>query len=421
MKKIFGLVIALMFFTTMAYGQAGGGGLVIHGGNADLYDNLTVHGKFTGSASTTSMASINLPQGTAPSVPVNGDMWATSAGLYVYINSAVVGPLGTGGGGGLSGGTQYYLPVWTSSTSLGSLAALGSSGAPLISGGAGANPAWATYLFSGTAAQTYTFPTTSKTLMASDYSNAGTIPLANETVVTPYYLGLQRGSNLALAFSTGSPKYTKTTTGGLTITETDNTMTVAGSASGADSFTPTTSISGSLTANTVVEVDVPVTTSTAGTWWLTMGGVTLPTVTYSQGVGTYVFYVLLSSTANPVINCGASGTQTLVFGNISIKEVGSATGVLNIAMIVDTNSGASAQRVVYTPVASVGLQFCEYVIAAYAVVLKSGNGSDSFYLGTTAYTTSLTLGTTRQTFISLGSYVANVWDLLGLNGSVTGA
>lgn len=37
-------------------------------------------------AATTSRASITLPHGTAPSSPTNGDMWTTTAGLFVRIN-----------------------------------------------------------------------------------------------------------------------------------------------------------------------------------------------------------------------------------------------------------------------------------------------------------------------------------------------
>lgn len=44
-------------------------------------------------APTTSLASIRLPHGTAPSSPTNGDMWTTTAGLYVRINGSTVGPL----------------------------------------------------------------------------------------------------------------------------------------------------------------------------------------------------------------------------------------------------------------------------------------------------------------------------------------
>jgi hypothetical protein len=44
-------------------------------------------------APTTSLAGFNLAAGTAPTSPINGDLWTTSNGLYVQINGATVGPL----------------------------------------------------------------------------------------------------------------------------------------------------------------------------------------------------------------------------------------------------------------------------------------------------------------------------------------
>lgn len=44
-------------------------------------------------ASTTSTAGLRVPHGSAPTSPVDGDIWTTTAGLYVRINGATVGPL----------------------------------------------------------------------------------------------------------------------------------------------------------------------------------------------------------------------------------------------------------------------------------------------------------------------------------------
>ena len=44
-------------------------------------------------AGTTGGASLRIPHGAAPSAPVNGDMWTTTAGLFVRINGSTVGPL----------------------------------------------------------------------------------------------------------------------------------------------------------------------------------------------------------------------------------------------------------------------------------------------------------------------------------------
>lgn len=53
----------------------------------------------TTGASTTSVAPFTIPQGVAPTSPANGNIWTTSAGMYVRIAGATVGPLGTGGSG----------------------------------------------------------------------------------------------------------------------------------------------------------------------------------------------------------------------------------------------------------------------------------------------------------------------------------
>ena len=44
-------------------------------------------------AAATGYSSMRLPHGTAPTTPVDGDMWTTTAGLFVRINGATVGPL----------------------------------------------------------------------------------------------------------------------------------------------------------------------------------------------------------------------------------------------------------------------------------------------------------------------------------------
>lgn len=44
-------------------------------------------------AATTAKSSLRIPHGTAPSSPVNGDIWTTTAGLFVRINGSTVGPL----------------------------------------------------------------------------------------------------------------------------------------------------------------------------------------------------------------------------------------------------------------------------------------------------------------------------------------
>jgi hypothetical protein len=50
-------------------------------------------------ASSSTRVPLVIPHGAPPTAPIpNGAIWTTSAGLFVQINGATVGPLGTGGG-----------------------------------------------------------------------------------------------------------------------------------------------------------------------------------------------------------------------------------------------------------------------------------------------------------------------------------
>ncbi|MGP8269124.1 MAG: hypothetical protein ACLQLH_03575 [Terracidiphilus sp.] len=69
---------------------------------AALYAPLagpTFTGKVTTAAVATGGAGFNLPPGNAPTSPVNGDCWTTSAGLYCQIAGATIGPMGSGSAG----------------------------------------------------------------------------------------------------------------------------------------------------------------------------------------------------------------------------------------------------------------------------------------------------------------------------------
>lgn len=76
--------------------------------NTLTVDNITTAGLNLTAASTTSTAGLRLPHGTAPSAPTNGDVWTTTAGMYVRVNGVTVGPLSAGGGGGLTNWTEAF-------------------------------------------------------------------------------------------------------------------------------------------------------------------------------------------------------------------------------------------------------------------------------------------------------------------------
>jgi hypothetical protein len=67
------------------------------GTNTLIFDYANNSATFAGTviapAATASLAPLRIPHGDAPTSPTNGDMWTTTAGLYIRINGATVGPL----------------------------------------------------------------------------------------------------------------------------------------------------------------------------------------------------------------------------------------------------------------------------------------------------------------------------------------
>lgn len=83
--------------------------LVVGDGGVDARDLLRT------TASATGKAGFRIPHGTAPTSPVDGDVWTTTSGMYVRINGATIGPFGNttnaltmnNGGSGDASGTTF--------------------------------------------------------------------------------------------------------------------------------------------------------------------------------------------------------------------------------------------------------------------------------------------------------------------------
>ena len=67
-----------------------GGALCLLNANCTVSGTETHTGAVMAAASTTAKAGLNLAAGSAPSSPVNGDVWTTSAGLFARINGATL-------------------------------------------------------------------------------------------------------------------------------------------------------------------------------------------------------------------------------------------------------------------------------------------------------------------------------------------
>lgn len=84
------------------------------GGSCMPYVQLagsTMTGLLTTLASATGGAGLNLPHGTAPTAPTNGDVWTTTTGMYVRVNGSTVGPLGPGAVGTVFGRSGTVVAV----------------------------------------------------------------------------------------------------------------------------------------------------------------------------------------------------------------------------------------------------------------------------------------------------------------------
>ena len=97
-----------------------GAGLTVTAGLVTASAGLTVTGaKATTAATVAGYASLNLPHGTAPTSPVNGDMWTTTAGAYVQVNGTTVGPLLDSTNIVTGTGTATRVPLWSSTSVVG--------------------------------------------------------------------------------------------------------------------------------------------------------------------------------------------------------------------------------------------------------------------------------------------------------------
>jgi hypothetical protein len=76
----------------------------------------TFVGGITFRTATAGSSSFTIPHGVTPTTPANGDVWTTTAGLFVHVNGTTVGPLGSGGGGGVTDGDKGDVVISGSGT-----------------------------------------------------------------------------------------------------------------------------------------------------------------------------------------------------------------------------------------------------------------------------------------------------------------
>lgn len=228
---------------------------------------------------TTSAASINLPHGTAPTTPVNGDVWTTTTGVYAHVNGTTVGPFGAGGGGGTWGSITGTLSSQTDLQS--ALDAKAPTASPTFTGAA-------VFASGSNSAPSITF---------TGDTNTGIYKSANE-VLDVAVTGQRAFSIGALAAVTGAQNY----------------IAVKSANSGTH---PTLSAIG-------VDANVNLDLFSKGTGSIRLNGTTT-TVFYSNGNAD------ISRTAGSTINLGIATSSVNIGGATSVINIGGSVASVTIS------------------------------------------------------------------------------------------
>ena len=333
----------------------------------------TLTGELITAAAAAGGAGFNLPQGTAPTSPNNGDLWATSAGLFVRINGATVGPLApSGAASSFSFGTSTFLngtaPCFavnsTGSVSVcdpitaGNIAALAiataSAGAPVLFNGAGGTP---TSLV-GTNITGTASGLTAGTATAANGLNSATTTVSVNGATAP-----TNGQVLTATSSTAATWQTPSGSSGLTI----NSTAISGGAAGRFLYDD-----GSKLQEAILGVSLALSGSTLNT---TYPVETTQTVSFSVAATDMFKTTPVNISGGGTITLPSSGAFSTIFG------AGATWCVINTGATADTvtNSTGGTMTPSIASVAS-GAQLClqsdgSALYATYTLGAYSGSGT----------------------------------------------
>jgi hypothetical protein len=359
----------------------------VQAGTANIYGLLQT------AASTTSSAGVNIPAGTAPTAPNNGDLWSTTSGFFGRVNGGTVGPFGNGSvfpitvsGTVTSGGIPYFSSTTNEATS-----ALLATNAIVQGGGAGGAPT--------TGNGDFTVDATAHTLKsgASGLVDFSAITGANGLLLPAAVAGTTLNGTVTANLS--SPIVLKNTNSTNNNTSIGVGITTPGSSTGQT----TLNINGAATGGDLTDW------GTGGTW--TSGVLSGQTIAASVNIsgafvskGTTAGFVALSQgpTSASIAPCNSANTHCIQAGTSTTSGVetdapalaqGVPTRVGNSSAVTDgytgdSNHSATVSWSTATSVSSTSLCSTTYCPA--------GNYQVSGYIDvTTACTTT-------------GSYVVNL-------------
>jgi len=293
---------------------------------------VTLPGKTTLTASSTSAASLNIPSGTAPSAPVSGDIWLVGAtGIQSYYG----GTPATHTLADLDSTQTFTNKTLTTPTINGASLSGTFSGAHTISGVAtfSASPVIATITNTGT----LTLPTSTDTLVG----RATTDTFTNKTFDTAGTGNVFKVNGTQISSTTGSGSQVVLSNSPSLTTPAIGTagFTLAGSVSGTITIAPATgTVSGTITVPSVATTDTfALLSATQALTNKTVNGLTISTstgtLTIANGsslVTSGANSITLTSTGATNVTLPTSGTlvNTAVTSLSSLTTIGTGTGIV---------------------------------------------------------------------------------------------
>jgi len=379
------------------------------GGNVTVNGTATFGNKIIATASTTSAASLNIPHGTAPTSPVNGDVWTTTVGLFARINGVSVGPYSTGGTSGGGSGTVTDVSI----TSINGI--------------------------SGTVSNSTTTPAISLSLGAITPSTVNGITLSGSSTPTLAITGTSTISGIHSGTSGGvnTGDQTITLTGDITGSGTGSfAATIASSAvtNAKLANVLTATFKGRTTAGTGSPEDLSATQATA---LLDLFSSSLKGLVPSSGGGSTNFLRADGTWAAPSGTGGGAGTVTTVSvtsANGISGTVANATSTPAITLALgaitptsvtsSTISGPSATNLIISGGSAGGAITLSQGTSGGIALNPAGSGTTTVYNATgrgAAFTIDCTASTSGDAFRVMRNSPPSGWEIgtkFGSNGEI---
>lgn len=245
----------------------------------------TMSGRLITAAPGASLAGLNLTPGSTPGAPVNGDVWVTSAGMFVRVNGSTIGPLAS----------SASVSVTVGSTPIG-----GGIASRVLYDNAGVLGEYAV-------------------------SGSGSVAMTNTPTFTTPVLGVAGGTSLALGGCTiGSAALCLT--GTMNVSGAISTSTQTVTSTSASAF----AVGANGATNPALKVDASVGSQAAGL--NIVGAVTGGTVAIAA----------IDSGSNTNLSLNGKGTGTISIGNVSTGNISLGRATAIAGAITGTSNGASA-------------------------------------------------------------------------------